>query len=240
MPSSVLITLLVLLPALGAAGFFLAMPGGRRGIWRAGAVLLALAVGVFFTIAAAYLVGGVGGWFIALSLIGLFGAGRMITHKLPVYSALYFILVVVSATGLLITMDAEFMAAALLIIYAGAILVTYLFVIMLAQQSGAAHYDSQARDPLIGSVTGFLLLGVILARILLLDELAPNEVLLPPEGGPETPPVLVSTVRDVGMHLFTNYVVVVQAAGVLLLAAMVGAIAVARRKATTDAMEEAD
>ncbi len=72
------------------------------------------------------------GYYYAFSGIAIFSAACMITHTRPVFSALWFIMVVLAVTGLLILLSAEFMAAALVIIYGGAILVTYLFVLMLA------------------------------------------------------------------------------------------------------------
>lgn len=81
--------------------------------------------------------GGMGVYFWAFSAIALVGALRVITHTRPVYSALYFILTVFATAGLFILLWAEFMAAALVLIYAGAILVTYVFVIMLATSSAA-------------------------------------------------------------------------------------------------------
>ena len=230
MPTVLLISLL----ALGGVGLYLAMPGGRLDVGRAGYLVLALAVAV---VAGAFLARIAGPesrvWFIALALIGLWGAVRVVTHERPVYSALYFILVIVAVTGLLVLMSAEFLAAALLIIYAGAILVTYVFVIMLAQQEGGApaRYDRQAREPLIGCLTGIILLAVISGRLMLgsadTAEAAVPQVDLAEAAG---------TVENVGTHLLTNYAVGVELAGVLLLAAMVGAIAIARRKAV--AIEE--
>ena len=63
------------------------------------------------------------------------GAIRVVTHPKPVYSALYFVLTVFASAGLFVLLWAEFMAAALVLIYAGAILVTYVFVIMLAAEA---------------------------------------------------------------------------------------------------------
>lgn len=94
--------------------------------------------------------GGMRIYFWAFSAIALVGAMRVITHSRPVYSALYFILTVFATAGLFILLWAEFMAAALVLIYAGAILVTYVFVIMLATSSiapaaatGADHRESE-------------------------------------------------------------------------------------------------
>jgi NADH-quinone oxidoreductase subunit J len=107
-------------------------------------------------------------YFWIFSAIAIFGAVRVITHPRPVYSALYFVLSVLASAGLFILLWAEFMAAALVIIYAGAILVTYVFVIMLAAstvQAGLdkmAEYDAVSRDPVVAAAVGFTLMGVLL------------------------------------------------------------------------------
>ncbi|MEM9296644.1 MAG: NADH-quinone oxidoreductase subunit J, partial [Planctomycetota bacterium] len=103
-----------------------------------------------------------------------------ITHPKPVYSALWFILVVVASAGLMVTLSAEFMALAMLIIYGGAILVTYMFVIMLASQSAPLdtaealpEYDATAREPVAAVAAGFLLLAVLLS-VAFDPSIAPN------------------------------------------------------------------
>ena len=135
-------------------GTVLLLPGRREAPWRkmGGAIVLAAAL-----IAAALLVrnaaqsprGGLGVYFWAFAAVALIGAVRVVTHPRPVYSALYFVLTVFASAGLFILLWAEFMAAALVLIYAGAILVTYVFVIMLAAsaatpgdvETGAARGD---------------------------------------------------------------------------------------------------
>ena len=110
-------------------------------------------------------------YFWIFSAIGIFGAARVVTHPRPVYSALYFVLTVFATSGLFILLWAEFMAAALVLIYAGAILVTYVFVIMLASQASApgesaaqqmADCDAVSREPLIASAVGFAVMGMLL------------------------------------------------------------------------------
>ena len=157
--------------ALGAVGVCLALP--RRGLTpqvigaavaglAAGVVVLALTLknpehrpNVYFYIFAA---------------VALGSAVRVITHPKPVYAALYFILTIIASAGLYLVLSAEFMAFALIIVYAGAILITYLFVIMLASQSaseetdkGEEEYDISAREPIAASVVGFLLLATLTA-----------------------------------------------------------------------------
>ena len=88
----------------------------------------------------------------------------MITNRNPVYAALWFALVTLSTCGLFLLQSAPFLAAATIIVYAGAIVVTFLFVIMLAQQSGATVYDQRSRQPLLATVAAFVLLGRCCAR----------------------------------------------------------------------------
>jgi len=219
--------LLITLLTLGGVGLYLAMPGGRLSVGRAALVVLAGAGAALVAFLLPNLSAAAGrGWFIALALLGLWGAIRVVTHRKPVYSALYFILVVIAVTGMLVLMQAEFLAAAVVIIYAGAILVTYVFVIMLAQQEGGpARYDRQAREPFVGVLTGFILLAIIGARLF---SSGSAELSAPPGAGE----MVAGTVKHVGTHLLTRFVVGLELAGVLLLAAMVGAIAIARRRAT--------
>ncbi len=124
-------------------GTLLTLPARRRPTGsKLGKVLLAaggliLAVAVVHASAGQDL-SGTGPYFWIFSAVAIVGAVRVITHPRPVYSALYFVLTVFASAGLFVLMFAEFMAAALVLIYAGAILVTYVFVIMLAAsaQSG--------------------------------------------------------------------------------------------------------
>ena len=97
----------------------------------------------------------------------LFGVGAllcgvlMITARNPVYAALWFALATLSTCGLFLLQSAPFLAAATIIVYAGAVIVTFLFVIMLAQQSGAAGYDRRSKQALPAIVSAFVLLGAI-------------------------------------------------------------------------------
>ena len=113
-----------------------------------------------------------GVFFVVFSLCAVGAALRMITHERPVYSALYFILVVLSTAGLFLMLEAEFMAFALIIVYAGAILITYMFVLMLANQATdsenpdtQATYDRIPREPASSVAVGFLLLCLITGTV---------------------------------------------------------------------------
>ncbi|MEM6391821.1 MAG: NADH-quinone oxidoreductase subunit J [Planctomycetota bacterium] len=168
----------------GAIALWLLMPRGRAlPWWRSG---LAAMIGVG-ALGAAWVAVGVRWWGEVdrvASDIGLLGAGyyyvfsgvailsavRVITHTKPVYSALWFVMVVVASSGLLVSLAAEFMAFAMLIIYGGAILVTYMFVIMLASQSSPEdvieeqpEYDRASTEPVWAVVAGFVLLAALLS-----------------------------------------------------------------------------
>jgi len=107
-------------------------------------------------------------YFYLFSAIALGSALRVISHPRPVYAALYFILTILASSALYLVLEAEFMAFALIIIYAGAILITYLFVIMLAEQAptgeevGAlSEYDRYSREPALATGVGFVLLALL-------------------------------------------------------------------------------
>lgn len=124
-------------------------------------------------------------YFYIFSVISLGAALRVITHPRPVYAALYFILTVLSTAGMFVILGAEFLAFALIIVYAGAILITYLFVIMLATQAPTGgdteilpEYDAVSREPIAATLAGFVLLGVLTT---LMFRGLPN---LPPPGKP--------------------------------------------------------
>jgi NADH-quinone oxidoreductase subunit J len=167
---------ILVLCLIAGIGTILLLPGRREAPIRTMGGLILLGVLIIFV---ALLVRQAGHWsggeiyFWVFSAIALIGAIRVITHQRPVYSALYFVLAVVASAGLFVLMWAEFMAAALVLIYAGAILVTYVFVIMLAQQAGTAgtvdgggaEYDITSREPVVACAIGFGLMGVLLFLI---------------------------------------------------------------------------
>ncbi|MFO0971884.1 MAG: NADH-quinone oxidoreductase subunit J [Phycisphaerae bacterium] len=214
--------------ALGATAIFLALPrdGATRG--RAALMLGAAALAGLLTV----LRYGLGTaattnvYFCVLTALALLAAARVITHAKPVYAALYFIVVVLSTAGLAVLAGAEFLAAALVIVYAGAILVTYVFVLMLAQQSPvdaeAADYDRTAREPGAAVLAGFVL-SATLCGVIVTRHWSPQPVDAAPAGN--------STL--LGRELLANYAVPVELAGVLLMVAMIGALAIARAPVTS-------
>src|SRR5215510_14180791 len=103
--------------------------------------------------------------FAAFATAAILSAILMITNRNPVYSALWFALATLAVCELFLLQSAPLLAAATVIVYAGAIVVTFVFVIMLAQQSGATVYDQRSRQPLFATLFAILLLGALLAML---------------------------------------------------------------------------
>jgi len=230
--------ILYLIFALGGAGLYLLMPKAEQRQTAAGAVLGILSVIALLVVLATQVVvpDSQWGYFVVFATIAILAATRVITHPKPVYSALYFVLVVVAVAALLILQQAEFLAIALIIIYAGAILITYLFVIMLANQGGSPVYDRRSREPFLAVLAGFVLMAAIAGN----SERSPAAPTGP--GGPTaaaeaTLPdqlVLEGNTSGVGAVVMTNHVVALEIAGLLLLISMIGAIAMSRKKLPTE------
>lgn len=229
-----LIYLAYVLAAVGALAIYAGLPkDGRPSRSGLVVVLMALGVGAMVMLLEPLLGAAAGrAYFVLFALLAVGGAVRVVTHPRPVNSALYFILVVLSTAGLMCMSGAAPLGFFLLIVYAGAILVTYVFVIMLAQQnipqrgmfSEALHYDRNAREPLAAVVAGFVLVGTLAGVIVA----HPNAV--DAAGGAGMAPPADGTVLALGRLLLVEYAVSVELAGLLLLVAMIGAIAVARKK----------
>ncbi len=180
-------------------------------------------------------------FFYVFAAAALLAGVRVITHPKPVYSAVYFVVVVLAVAAILLLHEAEFLAVALVVIYAGAILVTYLFVIMLAQQPGAPVYDRRAREPFGAVVAAFLLTGAIAGQSASLGEDDPRA----------TPPARTAVSRDhaggasagntaaIGVAIMTRYPVALEIGGVLLLISMVGAVALSRKRVPTESGRQA-
>ena len=157
-------TWFILLPTiLGFVAVYLLLPQVRRSrpAWAAAIG------GIAIVIAGLFLAHGTGIWpetvlFYCFAAVAVTGGGLLVTQSNPVYAALSFALVVVSTCGLFLLNGGPFLAAATIIIYAGAIIVTFLFVIMLAQQSGLDDADLRSREPFMASLAGFVLLAALL------------------------------------------------------------------------------
>jgi NADH:ubiquinone oxidoreductase subunit 6 (subunit J) len=103
--------------------------------------------------------------FYTFSALAMMGSAAMLTQRNPARAAISFALVVMNVCGLFLLQGAPFLMAATIIIYAGAIIVTFLFVLMLAQQRGFSDADDRTREPFLATFSGFVLLGTLLIVI---------------------------------------------------------------------------
>ena len=251
--------------ALGAAGVYLMLPRGPAsgnrwprylgGALATLALVLLITMPVPMTVPALEDTGRTFLWpiddqpdvtcytFHFLAFVSLASAVMMITSRNPVYSALWFALVLLGNSGLFLLQQAEFLSAATIIVYAGAIVVTFLFVIMLAQPSGAARYDHHGREPLLATLTGLILASVLVGT---LHYSARFEDWGEGTAGSRRPSLDTidravdqsgtyrrigdQHVADLGKALFVDHVVGVEVIGLLLLAAVVGAVLIAGHK----------
>jgi len=168
--------------------------------------------------------------FYLLSGLAIGASALVIGQRNPMYSVLMLIASFGALAGLYIQLDAPFVAVAQIIIYAGAIMVLFLFVVMLlnASKEDGADWD-QAHPLRLPAVTR---LGSMLA-VLLVVQLAWALMEASGIGGPvsgETGSDTVSSVRQLGRVLFTDYVFAFEATSILILVAMVGSVMLARRE----------
>lgn len=236
---------LVLCTLAGFATWLMLPRGADRGqtFARVGAgmaVLVLAAFAVMLISWAAVASGATAVYFWLFAAIALAGSIRVITHRQPVYSAMYFVLTVFASAGLFVLLWAEFLAVALVIIYAGAILITYTFVIMLASEAsgeglvskavgGTApelEHDVQARSPALACLAGFVTMGALLSVILTKGQtIAAHGAILPDDASKVS-----GGLQQLGVYLFTHQAVSLQIAGLILTLAMVGALLIARKK----------
>src|SRR5262245_29765714 len=223
---------------VAGVGTVLLLPARREASIRkiGGAVLLS--AGLIFAALLVRWTAGSAAWgnlshqvyFWIFSAIALVGAVRVVTHAKPVYSALYFVLTVFASAGLFLLLQAEFMAAALVLIYAGAILITYVFVIMLAAEASGppgshvlSEHDLISRDPLFASAIGFALAGIIRSV-----DCAKSQAT--PKNPAPANTIVQGQTQELGAFLFQNQLINLDLAGLIRTIAMVGAIMIARRR----------
>ncbi|MGD9502740.1 MAG: NADH-quinone oxidoreductase subunit J [Methyloceanibacter sp.] len=148
------------------------------------------------------------------------GAGFMvIAAKNPVHAVLFLILAFFNAAGLFVLLGAEFLAMILVVVYVGAVMVLFLFVVMMLDVDFAELRAGFIKYLPIGATVGLLLL-VELILVLGTWVTAPEIV----AQAPTPPPADIGNTEALGLILYTRYVYLFEAAGLILLVAMIGAI----------------
>jgi NADH-quinone oxidoreductase subunit J len=164
--------------------------------------------------------------FYLFAAVAIASGVMVIAARNPVHSVLFLILAFFNAAGLFVLMGAEFIAMILVIVYVGAVAVLFLFVVMMLDINFVELRQGFLQYLPIGGLIGVILL------VELLFVFASWAVL--PEAGmlaaaPVPPSEAVSNTRALGRLLYTNYVYLFQASGMVLLVAMIGAIVLTLR-----------
>ncbi len=152
-----------------------------------------------------------------LALAMVAAALRMVTTRNVVHAALYLVVVLAGVAGMFILLGAEFVGVTQVLVYIGAIVVLFLFGIMLTKGSFGEDDGVTGERRLVAGLVGLLVFGVMAAA--LVESFEDAEL---SRSGP-------STTAELADSIFSDYIVPFEAVSVLLLAALIGAIVVARR-----------
>ena len=166
--------------------------------------------------------------FYAFAAVAVFGSLFVIVQRNPIYSVLSLILSFFGLSGLYVLLEAPFVAVVQIIIYAGAIMVLFLFVVMLLNvpREDAAEWDRShpLYRPMAVRVGAVLALALALELGWALSRTAGLSVGV----GDERPAV--SSVAELGKVLFTDYMFAFEVTSILIIASMVGAVVLARKR----------
>ena len=151
----------------------------------------------------------------------------VVSARNPVHSVLWLILAFFSAAGLFVLMGAEFLAMLLVVVYVGAVAVLFLFVVMMLDVDFAALRQGFARYMPLGLlIAGFLAAEMVVVATTVATRGAAKDNAMPMASGADTD---VTNAEAIGRVLYTDYVYFFQAAGLVLLVAMIGAIVLTLR-----------
>jgi NADH-quinone oxidoreductase subunit J len=157
-------------------------------------------------------------FFYLFALVAIASAMMVIMARNPVHSVLFLILCFFNAAGLFILMGAEFLAMILVVVYVGAVAVLFLFVVMMLDVDFTKLKEGMAQYLPIGGVIGLILLAE-LVLVVGTWNLAPEALKTT-----SATPANVTNTEALGQVLYTKYIYFFQAAGLVLLVAMIGAI----------------
>ena len=156
--------------------------------------------------------------FTVMAVVGSLAAIRLVTAKNVVHAALYLVVTLLSVGGVYLVLAAEFIAWVQILIYVGAIVILFLFGLMLTKAPiGRDTLDNQQRW--LGALVG---LGVFVGLVFLIDDAFPIRDAAAEAG-------LQTSTQMVGEAIFSRYVLPFEAVSFLLLAALIGAIVLSRR-----------
>ncbi len=162
--------------------------------------------------------------FYLFATILVFAAARVITVRNPVHAALHLVLAFFTCSALWLLLEAEFLAITLVLVYVGAVMVLFLFVVMMLDIN---------TEPLREGFIRYLPVGLVVAALMLLEMFmvvgakyfGPDQVAIPARHAEGY-----SNTKELGSVLYTDYVYPFEIASVILLVAIIAAIALTMRK----------
>ncbi len=163
-------------------------------------------------------------FFYVLAAILLAAATGVIVARNPVYSVLYLVLAFVTSAVLWLLLEAEFLAIALVLVYVGAVMVLFLFVVMMLDVERAERQASFTRYAPVGAALAFVVAGELIAAFWLKSRSMPmTSFQAPRDAG-------YSNTRELGAVLYTQHVYAFELAAMILLLAIVTAIVLTMRR----------
>ena len=166
------------------------------------------------------------GFFYLFSAVMLFASFRVITARNPVYAALYLVLAFTQAAALWMLLKAEFLAITLVLVYVGAVMVLFLFVVMMLDiDMSGLRQGFWKHFPLagfLGSIVALEMVAVVLGGFRTIDAAKPASV--------AGAALQVSNTKELGKMLYSQYVYPLEIAAFILLVAMIAAIALTLRQ----------
>jgi NADH-quinone oxidoreductase subunit J len=166
--------------------------------------------------------------FYILASVTVVAGALVVVARNPVHSVLFLILAFFSAAGLFVLMGAEFLAMLLVVVYVGAVAVLFLFVVMMLDVDFTKLRQGFANYLPVGGIVGIILLTELIMVSIAVADRGAAKGKSPLVYGPE-----MSNIEAIGRVLYTDYVYVFQASGLVLLVAMIGAIVLTLRHRTT-------
>ena len=162
--------------------------------------------------------------FYLLAFVSVASAACVVSARNPVHSVLFLITAFFSAAGLFVLMGAEFLAMLLVVVYVGAVAVLFLFVVMMLDVDFSEFRKGFTRYLPIGA----LIAGVLLIEMIIVSSIVATRGAASASTGPVAAGAISNT-EAIGQVLYTDYIYFFQAAGLILLVAMIGAIVLTLR-----------
>ena len=168
-------------------------------------------------------------FFLSVAVVCLAGAIGVVVSQRPVHSALFLLVNFITLAVFYVSLGAQFLAAAQVIIYAGGIVILILFVLMLigSEPLGQERFGFRYRTPYVGVAAGLILLATMVYAFTANPATAPAGAATQ-TGAPEA----------IGMELFTRYILPFEMVAILLLVALIGALVLAKPRPNVESETE--